>query len=171
MVRSARLPTMSITPSPVALMFVVPLVPAIVRAIRAVLASVVLADAARTMVAASAAFVPQPASASSNIGKSPRTDRRRMITTVAAPVARQTSGGGSRLPRDLGGSGDHLVDEAVIERLLGREPAVAVGVLLDALDGLTGVEGDALGHHPLGVDDLLGVDNDVSGLGLGLGGK
>src|SRR5437763_5459723 len=132
MVRSARLPAMSMTPSPFALMFVVPPVPATVRAIRAVFALVVLAGAERTMVAASAAFVPQPANVRSKTGIRPKTDSRRMITTVAAPVARQTSGGGSRLPGNLGGPGDHLIDEAVLERLLGREPTVAVGVLLDA---------------------------------------
>ena len=32
----------------------------------------------------------------------------------------------------LAGVGDDLVDEAVLERLVGGEPAVAVGVLLDA---------------------------------------
>ena len=63
---------------------------------------------------------------------------------------------------------DHLVDEAVLPGLLGGEPAVAVGVGLDALDRLAGVEGDALGHHPLQVDDLLGLDGDVGRLALHL---
>src|SRR5438477_12029289 len=53
---------------------------------------------------------------------------------------------------------DHLVDEAVVLGLLGREPAIAVEVLLDALHRLAGVQRDALGHHPLQVDDLLGLD-------------
>ena len=39
-----------------------------------------------------------------------------------------------------------LVDEAVLLGLLGGEPAVAVGVALDLLDGLAGVLGDELGH-------------------------
>ena len=43
---------------------------------------------------------------------------------------------------------DDVVDEAVLLRLLGGEPAVAVGVLLDLLDRLAGVEGDALVQHP-----------------------
>jgi hypothetical protein len=37
-----------------------------------------------------------------------------------------------------------VVDEAVVLGLLRREPAVPVGVLLDLLDRLAGVEGDAL---------------------------
>jgi hypothetical protein len=63
---------------------------------------------------------------------------------------------------------NHLVDEAVLERLLGGEPAVAVRIRLDTLDGLAGVQGDPLGHHPLEVDDLLGLDGDVGRLALGL---
>ncbi len=49
-----------------------------------------------------------------------------------------------------------------------REPAVPVRVGLDPLDRLAGVEGDPLGHHPLQVDDLLGLDGDVGGLPLHL---
>ena len=36
---------------------------------------------------------------------------------------------------------------------VGGEPAVAVGVALDLLDGLPGVLGDQLGHLPLGQHD------------------
>ena len=61
---------------------------------------------------------------------------------------------------------DDLVDEAVLAGLVGGEPAVAVRVGLDALERLAGVEGDALGHHPLQVDDLLGLDGDVGRLAL-----
>src|SRR3712207_9538290 len=38
-----------------------------------------------------------------------------------------------------GGAADHVVDEAVLQGLLRGEPPVAVGVLLDLLDGLTRV--------------------------------
>ena len=41
---------------------------------------------------------------------------------------------------------DDVVDEAVVLGLLGGEPAVAVGVGLDLLERLAGVEGDALGE-------------------------
>src|SRR5687768_17708661 len=40
----------------------------------------------------------------------------------------------------------HLVDEAVRLRLLGRHEAVAVGVVLDLLDGLAGVAREDLGE-------------------------
>ena len=61
---------------------------------------------------------------------------------------------------------DHLVDESVLAGLLRREPAVAVGVGLDPLHRLAGVEGDPLGEHALEVDDLLGLDGDVRRLAL-----
>src|SRR5215211_3866368 len=54
------------------------------------------------------------------------------------------------------------VDQAVLARLLGGEPAVTVGVGLDLLDGLAGVEGDPLLHETLGVEHLLGLDRDVA---------
>ena len=70
-------------------------------------------------------------------------------------------------PPDLGRRAvDDLVDEAVLLGLLGGEPPVPVRVRLDPLDRLAGVEGDPLGHHPLQVDDLLGLDGDVGGLAL-----
>ena len=52
--------------------------------------------------------------------------------------------------------------------LLSGEPAVPIGVGFDPLDRLPGVIGDALGHHPLEVDDLLRLDGDVGGLALHL---
>ena len=62
-----------------------------------------------------------------------------------------------------------MVDDPVVLGLLGREPAVTVEVDLDLLDLLARVLGDALGHDPLGVHDLLGVDGDVDGRALHLG--
>src|SRR5215467_3200348 len=64
---------------------------------------------------------------------------------------------------DLDGAADHLVDEAVVLGLLGGEPAVAVGVPLDLLDGLPRVVGDALEQRPFDVKKLLGLDLDVGG--------
>ena len=54
-----------------------------------------------------------------------------------------------------------MVDEAVVAGLLGREPAVAIGVGLDGLDGLTAVLGDEGRHALLDVEHLLGLDLDV----------
>ena len=49
------------------------------------------------------------------------------------------------------------------QRLLGSEPAVAVGVGLDLLQRLTGVLGDQPLHGGLDVQGLLGLDPDVAG--------
>src|SRR5215510_12068671 len=69
---------------------------------------------------------------------------------------------GARAGWYLARPGDHLVDEAVVERLLGREPAVPVGVGLDLLLRLPRVEGHSLLEHPLRVEHLLGLDRDVA---------
>src|SRR4051812_19105160 len=63
--------------------------------------------------------------------------------------------------RHLGRALDDVVDEPVLLGLLRREPAVPVGVLVDLLEGLAGVVGDALLQHPPGVHHLLGLDRDV----------
>uniref|UniRef100_J1RKZ5 Prolipoprotein diacylglyceryltransferase n=1 Tax=Streptomyces auratus AGR0001 TaxID=1160718 RepID=J1RKZ5_9ACTN len=71
------------------------------------------------------------------------------------------SGPGAAPARNAGGGGHHVVDQAVLLGLIGGEPAVAVRVLGDPLDGLTGVEGRELRHPLLGVQQPLGVDLDV----------
>ena len=71
--------------------------------------------------------------------------------------------GRAALVGGLAGALDDLVDEAVLERLVGGEPAVAVGVVLDLLDGLAGVLGDQLEQDLLDVERLLGLDLDVGG--------
>src|SRR5664280_11231 len=71
--------------------------------------------------------------------------------------------GRSGARRHLLRAGHDLVDEAVLPGLLRSEPAVPVGVLLDLLDGLAGVEGEPLLHGPLGVEHLLGLDGNVGG--------
>ena len=57
-----------------------------------------------------------------------------------------------------------MVDEAVLQRLLRGEPAVAVEVGDDLLDRLAGVAGDQLRHLLLVPAEQLGLDRDV-GLG------
>ena len=61
----------------------------------------------------------------------------------------------------LPGAADHVVDEAVVLRLLRGEPAVAVEVGGDPLDGLAGVLGDQLGHLTLVPAEQLRLDGDV----------
>ena len=77
------------------------------------------------------------------------------------------TGGSSRVRSfHVAPAGVDVVDDPVGLGLLGGEPAVALGVLLDLLDGLAGVLGDALGHAPLDVLHPLGLDGDVGGLAL-----
>src|SRR5580704_8989288 len=68
---------------------------------------------------------------------------------------------GAHAGGDVGGAADHVVDEAVLLGLIGRVPAVPVGVLLDLLDRLPGVEGGAVEQRLLHVEHLLGLDPDV----------
>src|SRR3954453_9800419 len=56
---------------------------------------------------------------------------------------------------------DDVVDKPVLEGLLRGEPAVAVGVLLDLLDALAGVEGLQLVELALGPPEQVGLDGDV----------
>src|SRR6266508_260436 len=76
-------------------------------------------------------------------------------------VMTYSSVAGAGAGRNLDGSGNHLVDEAIVARLFGGEPAVAVGVGLDLGRRLSGVERHPLLEHPLGVEHLLGLDRDV----------
>src|SRR5947209_19984605 len=64
---------------------------------------------------------------------------------------------------------DHPVDEAVLDRLIGLEEAVALHVGVDLLEALPGVLGVDLIDPPADVEDLLGVDRDVGGLALEAG--
>mmetsp|Transcript_78799 Transcript_78799/g.225584 ORF Transcript_78799/g.225584 Transcript_78799/m.225584 type:complete len:292 (-) Transcript_78799:71-946(-) len=61
---------------------------------------------------------------------------------------------------------DHLVDDAVVHRLLRRHEKVAITVLLDLLDGLASVVGDERVEARADVQDLLSLDLDVCGLAL-----
>src|SRR5699024_8117855 len=67
--------------------------------------------------------------------------------------------------------GDDVVDEAVFEGFGGGEPAVAVGVLFDAFEGLAGVLGDEAGHFLLGLGELFGLDGDVGRGAADAGGR
>src|SRR5215467_11530151 len=61
---------------------------------------------------------------------------------------------------------DDVVDEPVGLGLLGREEVVALGVLLDAFDGLAGMPGQDAVQQLARAQDLLGVDLDVRRLTL-----
>src|SRR4051794_32057641 len=68
-------------------------------------------------------------------------DRRRVRAACRSPPDLFLAGAEPwRHPAQLVGR-DHAVDEAVLERLLGREEAVAIHVVVDALDALAGVPG------------------------------
>ena len=78
--------------------------------------------------------------------------------------------GRAALVGGFAGTGDDLVDQAVLDGLLGGEPAVAVGVGVDLLDGLAGVLGDQVEQDLLDVQRLLGLDLDVGGRAAHAGG-
>ena len=59
---------------------------------------------------------------------------------------------------------DHAVDQAVLDRLVGLEEAVALHVGVDLLDALAGVVGVDLIDPGADVEDLAGVDLDVGRL-------
>src|SRR6266542_4164800 len=85
---------------------------------------------------------------------------------IAQPVARLRRP--SSLHRDNGEyfvhSGDYVVDQAVFLGLLGGDEVVAVGVALDALEGLAGVLGEDLVQAAAEAQHLAGADLDVAGL-------
>src|SRR5699024_8672098 len=69
----------------------------------------------------------------------------------------------SGLARGRGRFGDDVVDEAVLLGLIGSEPAVPVGVLVDLLHAVAGLLGGQFGHGALHVQDQVRVDPDVGG--------
>src|SRR5699024_9753313 len=71
--------------------------------------------------------------------------------------------GGAATAGDVPGAADDLVDEAVLERLGGGEPLVAIGVGGDLLDALSGLLRDQLGERALHREDQVGLDLDVRG--------
>src|SRR5689334_15132817 len=71
------------------------------------------------------------------------------------------SGAGATASRNTGGMRDDLVNETVLLGLFRGEPAVAVAVADDRLDGLAGVLRGQLGHALLGAQQVLGLDLDV----------
>ena len=58
----------------------------------------------------------------------------------------------------------HFVHQAVVAGLDGGHVQIAVGVLLDALDGLAGVVAEDLVQIGAQAQNLLGLDGDVGGL-------
>src|SRR5690606_40401260 len=70
---------------------------------------------------------------------------------------------GSAAARDVARALADVVDEAVLEGLLGREPVVAVAVGVDLLDGLARLRRRDRGEAVLHRDDELGLRLDVAG--------
>src|SRR4051794_31247464 len=91
-----------------------------------------------------------------------------MGSAAAAPAA--PSGSNARTAaRTLLMAGDHLVDQAVLHRLVGLEEAVALHVAVHVLDRLTRVLRVDLVDAPARLEDLPGVDLDVRRLSLEAG--
>ena len=63
--------------------------------------------------------------------------------------------------------GIDLVDDAVLQRLLGGHEVVAVGIPLDLLNGLAGILGQDLVQHVSGAKNEIGADLDIGCLTLG----
>src|SRR4051812_28015524 len=63
-------------------------------------------------------------------------------------------------------AGDHLVDEPVLDGLVGLEEAIALHVAMHVLDRLAGVLGVDLVDAHARLEDLPGVDLDVRRLAL-----
>src|SRR6476619_4831274 len=57
--------------------------------------------------------------------------------------------------------GDHLVDDAILQRGLGLQNEVPVGIHVDPLSRLAGVEGEHLLHQVPHAQDLLGRELQV----------
>src|SRR5690606_37184671 len=90
------------------------------------------------------------------------TGPRPAVTAGARPCASVKSARG-----ELGGrlaALQHLVHQAVLLRLRGREALVALEVLADLLDVLAGVGGESVLEPFPHADHLVGVDLDVRGL-------
>src|ERR1700686_375853 len=69
-----------------------------------------------------------------------------------------------RWPTALDAALDDLVDEAVVLRLLGAHEEVAIGVVVDDLDGLATVMREAFVEATVNAEDLLRVDLNVGRL-------
>ena len=62
---------------------------------------------------------------------------------------------------------NHLVDQAILSGLRGGHKEVAVGVFLNAIQGLTGALGKFLVEALFEEQDLIGLNTDIAGLALG----
>src|SRR6185503_15761318 len=89
----------------------------------------------------------------------PRAGSCRRTSSTAVSRRRRISPTSARISRS-----EDLVHNAVLYRVFGRQEVVAVGVLGDGLDGLTGVLGEDLVQAGAQVEDFPGVDLHVGGL-------
>ena len=62
---------------------------------------------------------------------------------------------------------DHFVDQAIFGGLRGRHKEVAVGVFLDAIQGLASALGQFVVEALLQEQDFIGLNADIAGLALG----
>src|SRR5205807_4420950 len=88
------------------------------------------------------------------------------IGRLAAVVARSRTACGLRAARHTVRTAafDDLVDDAVVLGFVRAHEEVALGVVVDDLDGLAGVVGEDLIEAPADAQDLLSVDLDVGRL-------
>src|SRR4029077_1689365 len=105
----------------------------------------------------------------------PPTDRSATPRRPRRPRAGCGPGAGAagaappRPPR-VASPADALAAQAVLERLGGREPGVALGVAVDALDRLAGGVGQQLVEACSLAQDLLGGPLQIGGVALELAG-
>ena len=64
------------------------------------------------------------------------------------------------------GINEHLIDHAILLSLRGDHPIIAIGISLNAFEGLTGVVGDDSIEFLLKFEDLSSGDLDIRGLTL-----
>src|SRR5690606_34000088 len=69
---------------------------------------------------------------------------------------------GTAAARHVGRAVADVVDKAILESFLGREPVVAVTIGVDLLDRLAGLRGRDLGEAVLHRDDEFGLRLDVA---------
>src|SRR6478752_7076642 len=85
------------------------------------------------------------------------------VFIVSGSLSRPSdSARGSAAADDIAQMRANVIDEAVLQRLFGTEPAVAVTIGVDLLDGLARLRGGDLGEPLLHVEDQRSLRLDVA---------